>query len=141
MKGLLRRTPPAKPTTLPFVNNRVQKRQHSDTAGYHLKDNKQSEVLECPNTTYTNTKDLTSKIKHKYITNIATHNVNSIRQPRKLKTLTDVMGQHKMIINGTSRNQKHRPGPHGITRIQTLQGIPGKREMKNVPQFGKGFFD
>lgn len=57
----------------------------------------------------------------------------------KLKHLTDVLDQHKIVITALQelRNKDQDPLESGGYRL--YKGPPGRRVMKNVPQFGVGF--
>lgn len=140
MEGLLRNHPPAGPN-----KNRVQRRQRSDTVGCHLKDNNISECLETHNlssATYVQANAPKKKIKinrKNKFSFFATLNINSLLKTGKLKVLTDNLDQQNISIIALQelRNTDQDPFESGGYRI--YKGPPGKRVMKNCPQFGMGF--
>lgn len=126
MEGNLSRNNP------PLGNN--QGRLHSDTVGSHLKDNlDESEHLKIPKT------DKRSRLKTGQINYIATHNINSLVQPGKLKILTDEMDRKGILITGLQEMRNTDQEPIESQGYRIYKGIPGKRVMKQCPQFGTGF--
>lgn len=113
-----------------------QGRLHSDTVGSHLKDTLgESEHLKIPMT------DRKSKFRLKtgQINYLATHNINSIIQPGKLKILTDEMDRRGIIIAGLQEMRNTDQEPMESQGYRIYKGTPGKRVMKQCPQFGTGF--
>lgn len=128
MKGnLLRKNPP---------HGNSQERLHSDTVGSHLKDNldesEHLKILKMDNR-------LKFRLKTGQINNIATHNVNSLIQPGKLKVLTDEMDRQGILIAGLQEMRNVDQQPLESQGYRIYNGIPGKRVMKQCPQFGTGF--
>ena len=95
----------------------------------------ESEHLKIPKT------DRRSKFRLKtgQINNIATHNINSLIQPGKLKILTDEMDRQGILIAGLQEMRNTDQEPMESQGYRIYKGIPGKRVMKQCPQFGTGF--
>lgn len=130
MESLLSNIPPAEP--------RVQRRQHSDTVGCHLEDTMRSEALKRRDADI-NKRHTKSIIKPKHITYFSTHNVNSLMQVGKLKVITDLMDQHKILIMGLQEIRNTDQDVMESQGYRLYKGIPGKRAIKSIPQFGTGF--
>lgn len=128
MEGnLLRKNPPL---------GNCQGRLHSDTVGSHLKDVlDESEHLKIPKID----RRPKSRLKIGQINYIATHNINSIIQPGKLKILTDEMDRKGILIMGLQEMRNIDQEPMESQGYRIYKGIPGKRVMKQCPQFGTGF--
>ena len=129
MEGnLLRKIPPL---------GNSQERLHSGTVGSHLKDKvDESEHLKIPKT---DGRERKSRLKTGRINYIATHNINSLLQPGKLKVLTDEMDRRGILITGLQEMRNTDQEPMESQGYRIYKGIPGKRVMKNCPQFGTGF--
>lgn len=129
MEGLLRNIPPQ-------VSKEKLERLHSDSVGSHLKDKDESEHLNNFENTAPAKKQ---KLKFKQVNYIATHNINSLLQIGKLKTLTDILKQQKILICALQEMRNFDQEPMETQGFRMYKGIPGKRAMRNVPQFGTGF--
>lgn len=66
-------------------------------------------------------------------------NVNSLLKTGKLKNLLDILERQKITILGLQEMRNTSQEPYESQGYRIYQGIPGKRVMKNMPQFGTGF--
>lgn len=136
MKSLLTK----ESTGLDISRRKSKRRHHSDTVGCHLEDRGESEHLEAQQTAQTRqTKKRLKFNKREKFSYFATLNINSLMKTGKLKHLTDVLDQHKILITALQelRNTDQDPLESGGYRL--YKGPPGPRVMRNVPQFGVGF--
>lgn len=81
----------------------------------------------------------TSKIRPKHINYLATFNVNSLLKTGKLKTLTNYLQKSNIMITALQETRYTDENPFDSERFRIYKSKPGKRVMKNVPQFGMGF--
>lgn len=78
-------------------------------------------------------------LKTNTFTNFATININSLAKVGKLKTLLDTAMEQRITILAIQEMRNTMQEPYESQGFRIYQGIPGKRVMKNVPQFGTGF--
>lgn len=96
--------------------------------GRHLEDEMENTA---PKHTNKNRKSFT--IKPNIISCVATQNVNLLIQTGKLKVITDLMYQHKILIK-IPKMRNTDLDPFESRGYKIYKGIPGKRPIKNVCQ-------
>lgn len=117
-------------------NHILQKRQHSDSVGCHSEDHGGSKRRKTQQPVPVQKRQ---RINPKQISFFSTHNVNSLGQIGKLKIVTDIMNKHKILIMALQEIRNCDQDPIESQGYRLYKGIPGKRVLKNCPQFGNGF--
>lgn len=115
--------------------HRNQRSLPSDLAGKQLREKTtdESEHRKLPKTTQQ------QKFRRSGFTYFGTLNINGLNETGKVKTLTDMMIEQKISILGLQEMRNTCKEPYESQGFRFYQGIPGKRVMRNVPQFGTGF--
>lgn len=116
--------------TLSGTNKKSQRSLPSDPGGKQLREvtKDESERRKSP-----------SKIKCGQFTRFGSLNVNSLTKTGKLKSLLNILDNQNITILGLQEMINTSQEPYESQGYRIYQGIPGKRVMKNVPQFGTGF--
>lgn len=80
-----------------------------------------------------------NKIKYRNTNYLATFNANSLLKVGKLKTLTDTLKEHRIIITAVQETRFMDEDTFESGGFRILKGKTGTRVMKNMPHLGTGF--